>query len=289
MAVSWKHALGAGLCLWGMACSGGQGEDAGADASANASSLAVLQLEKRVNPNSTHARFVTGAKVARYRGIDGDALLRLFGANTRDLETCEVTAGGLDDYSVASEATVELLPVGAIAVRLGDTRQALLPRLFPALASTASGSFYAGGSDLSGVSFEESTPYSLSAEGSGGVGRFTLSGFAPPAVEELRLQGLPSQEAKVVRRAGDLVITWRPQTGVDRVEFDLFSGGSFLACAARDDGEFTISRGHLLGLEPDDNASMSIRRARFSEVDMTGVDAAYARVEASYTVSVQVR
>src|SRR5690349_9028785 len=80
--------------------------DAGTELDVHQGSLGLISVERFVDSQSL-PRLVTGAKVARYRGIEGDALLGLLGALPRELETCHVESG-LNDLALNQDAHVDL-------------------------------------------------------------------------------------------------------------------------------------------------------------------------------------
>lgn len=296
MRTPWKSALFLASCSLA-GCTSTDSEDAGRDLASSHGSLALLSFERGVDAQSDQPRLSAGAKVARFRGIDGDGLLKLLGAELRDLETCG-PASGLEERVVGANAEVDLLSVGPIAVRAGATRTQLEPRLFPALAATAAGWFYAGAVELP-VGSLGSEELVLSAGGEGGLGRFELAAAAPQDVQGVALAGTPLEEpvseAKgaaapvVVSRADALELTWEPDAQGDRVEIEVFAGGSVLSCAARDDGQFVLSRAQLRALEADDNASLVLRRVRVLPLEMAGVETAYVRLAATRTASLSVK
>lgn len=285
----WKPTLLMACCALPLGCTSAYTEDAGTELASSQSSLALLTVERTSSLDADLPRLSASAKIARFRGIDGDALLKLLGAELRDLETCGV-APALEQ-AVGAAAQVDLLSVGAISVRVGDAQQSLAPRLFPALATTAAGWFYAGGLELpaplSGVDGNEEL--SLSAAGEGGQGKFELLGSTPSDVHGLALSGVALGGEASLSRSEQAELTWEPEAAGDRIEVEIFSGGSALACAARDDGHFNLSRAHLRLLEADENASLVVRRVRVLPVEMAGIESAYARVATSRAFSLPIK
>lgn len=275
------------LCVLFAACTDSRGEDAGAVIDSREGSLALLQLERFTDSEVPLPRLVAGAKIARYHAIDSDALLRLLGADARDLDSCSV-AGGLGVLDLGAEARVELLSVGDITLRAGGAQNTLSPRLFPALATTASGWFYAGEAEMA-LPRAELDEYVLSAFGESGVGAFEVAVAAPGPVLGLSLSGLALEQTASLARAGAVELTWEAEEAGDRIEFELYTGGSLLACTARDDGHFLLTPAQLSALEADENASLVVRRVRVAPVDMHGIASAYARVASSRTLALQVR
>ncbi|MFT3927405.1 MAG: hypothetical protein QM778_33030 [Myxococcales bacterium] len=275
------------LCAFVGACTDTRGEDAGAVIDSREGSLALLQLERFTDSEVPLPRLVAGAKIARYRAIDGDALLRLLGADARDLDTCSAS-GGLGELDLGAEAQVELLSVGDITLRGGGAQSTLSPRLFPALATTASGWFYAGEAEAT-LPRAELDEYVLSAPGESGTGAFEVAVAAPGPVLGLSLAGLALEQTASLDRAAGVELTWDAEDAGDRIELELYTGGSLLACTVRDDGHFALTQAQLSALETDENASLVVRRVRVAPVDMHGITSAYARVASSRTLALQVR
>jgi hypothetical protein len=268
-----------------MGCTSAGSEDAGADPSQG--SLALLSLERSVDGDADSARLAANAKVARFRGIGGDALLKVLGAEPRELESCGAAAA-LDDGALSPLAQVDLLSVGAIELSLAGTKHSLSPRLFPALATTAAGWFYAGAAELPGQAVTGDEPFALSAAGQGGLGKFALSGTTPSEVLGLESGGVAIQAGSVLLRNANLELTWESAGGADRIEFEIFAAGSTLSCAARDDGHFRIPSAQLRVLEADESAALIVRRVRTVALEMTGVESAYARVAVTRSTSLRV-
>lgn len=285
MRALWKPALLGAFCVLPLGCTSTGSEDAGADPAL--SSLAVIGLERSVNGDAEGASLSTSAKVARFRGIDGDGLLKVLGAEPRELETCG-SAGALEEVPLGPQAQVDLLSVGAIEVGLADQHHSLSPRLFPALATTAAGWHYAGAAELPGPASAGEEPFVLSAAGQAGLGKFELRGNTPRDVHALSSGGVALQAGSLLSRANDLEFTWEAASG-DRIEIEIFAGGSTLSCAARDDGHFRISRAQLRVLDADESAALIVRRVRTVPVDMAGVESAYARVAVTRSISLRVQ
>jgi hypothetical protein len=274
------------------ACTQNGSEDAGTDIDLGSGSIGLLSVERFVDTESL-PRLVAGAKIARYHGIQGETLLGLLGAQPRELESCRVE-GGLDQFALSADAHLELLSVGDITVRLGETVTTLSPKLFPALASTASGSFYAGDADIVAPR-AELDEYLLSAHGEDGVGAFELSAAAPGELAGLAADGVKfevsaSPTARMaIARQHSLTLTWEPEDPRDRIEVELYAGGSVLSCACRDDGHFALSAEQLASIDADDNASMVVRRVRIVPVEVQGIDTAYARIATTSTLEAAVK
>jgi hypothetical protein len=248
--------------------------------------MALLALERSVDGDGEGTRVAASAKVARFRGIDGDGLLKLLGAEPRELETCG-TSAALDDGVLSPLAQVDLLSVGAIELSLAEQHHSLSPRLFPALATTAAGWFY-GAAELPAQPAGTEEPFVLSAAGQAGLGKFELRGSTPREVLGLTLGGAPLEAGAVLSRAQPLELTWEPSAGADRIEIEIFAAGSTLSCAARDDGHFRFSNAQLKLLEADESAALIVKRVRTVPVEMAGVESAYARLAVTRSFSLRV-
>jgi hypothetical protein len=276
------------VCAGTAGCTSRGTEDAGADLGASSASLgsasgslAFVRLERLAHLEGSSPRLVANAKVARYSGIDGSAVLKLLGADVRDDESCALISR-LDDFSVAPEARVELLAVGDIALRVGEHAHTLSPRLFPDLATTG-GWFYAGNTDLpaGGSELEE---YLLTAQGARGIGRFETAVVAPSDVVGLEVAGLSLERDGALARASDVELTWEPEDMRNRVEFEIHAAGSVLSCVARDDGHFVLPQNKLATLDADADASLVVRRVTVIAADMQGIESAYVRIAATRTL-----
>jgi hypothetical protein len=296
------------LCAGAVGCSSSGGEDAGAELGAGSGSLALMRLERFSQPPSADPattsvsgpRIVANAKVARYSGLDGSSVLKLLGVDVRDGDSCTVT-GRLDDFPMAPEARVELLSVGNISLRVGERAHTFSPQLFPDLATTASGWFYAGHVDLDAARVGETKPepkadgapergdeYVLTAQGAQGVGRFELSVAAPNEVLGLEVSGTSLEQDGALNRGADAALTWEPEDMRDRLELEIFAGGSVLSCSVRDDGQFLLPHAKLALLEADQQASLVLRRVRVLNAQMDGIENAYVRIASTRTLSLKV-
>lgn len=297
-------------CAGMVGCSSSGGEDAGAELGAGSGTLALMRLERFSQPlgddtsapaaSAAGPRIVANAKVARYSGLDGSSVLKLLGVDVRDGDSCTVT-GRLDDFPMAPEARVELLSVGNISLRVGERAHTFSPQLFPDLATTASGWFYAGHVDLDAARAGEPKPepkadggpergdeYVLTAQGAQGVGRFELSVAAPNEVSGLEVSGASLEQDGALNRASDAALTWEPEDMRDRLELEVFAGGSVLSCSVRDDGQFLLPHAKLALLEADQQASLVLRRVRVLNTQMDGIENAYVRIASTRTLQLKV-
>lgn len=277
------------VCAGTIGCTGRASEDAGADLAVNsaalgagAGTLALLRLERVAHPETASARLVANAKVARYSGLDGASVLKLLGVDVREIETCTLESR-LDNFELAPEARVELLAVGDISLRVGELSNTLSPRLFPDLATTASGWFYAGNAELP-ADASEFDEYVISAPGEQGTGRFDAAITAPGDVLGLEAGGLSLESDAAIARTRDVELSWEPEDLRNRVEIEVHAAGSLLSCTVRDDGRFVLPANKLASLEQDEGASLVVRRVMVIAAEMQGVESAYVRVAATRTL-----
>jgi hypothetical protein len=272
-------------CASVVGCTSSGNEDAGAELGSGTSSLAMLRLE-RFQDGDGPGRLVANAKVARYSGLDSSSAQKLLGHEAHEFEGCTVSSR-LDGFPLAPEARVELLSIGDISLRTGDGTQTLTPRLFPDLASTASGFFYASGAELAPVDGGvERDDYALTAPGEQGLGHFELALSAPSAVSGLKFDG---KDLASLARSADVALTWEPEDMRDRVELELYAGGSVLSCSASDDGQFALPAAKLALLEADPQASLVVRRVLTVTTEMQGIESAIVRFATTSTSTLAVR
>jgi hypothetical protein len=285
--MSWTGRASLAACVLALAaCTTSGSEDAGTEIEVQSGSLGLLSVERFVDGEAL-PRLIAGAKVVRYRGMPGESLLELLGAAPRELESCKLE-GGLNELAVGPEARVELLPIGDISVRLGDSVTTLAPRVFPALANTASGYFYAGDAEVVAPR-AELDEYLLSARGEAGIGAFDMVAAAPGELAGLSLDGVRFEGALSLTRDHELSLGWDTEDPRDRIELEIYAGGSVLSCACRDDGQFTLGAAELAALDTDEQASVVVRRVRILQVELSGIQTAYARIATTRTLDASVR
>lgn len=283
--------------LLGAGCTS-SADDGGAGAiAASAGSLGILQVEQLGAPVlGTNGVGVSGppaqlgAAFARYHGLSGDAVVGLLGGRASGaLDACGAPELGLDSLG-APDATVDLLDVGVIDVRVGEAEARLVPRTFPELARVAAGFFYAGDAALGEVRADLDV-YTFRAEGSRELPGFEVAVPAPGALVEVRVDGELARETERVGlvRDRDVELTWEGLDPRDQVELELVSEGASVLCRARDDGSFRVPAASLASLGPDAGARLVMRRVRVQPFDAAGVDVAYVRVATTRVFDAVVR
>jgi len=281
-------ALGALLLAAGCTVTG-DADDAGAAMQARAGSLAIVQVEREAgedDPDVATPRAVLGAAFARYRGLDGRAVIELLGGRAVPVGACAL-AGADGAAFAAPEAEVELMDVGDLEVRVAGTRTRLVPRAFPDLAGLVSGAFYAEDATL-GPAVAEVDEYVVRADGSEAVPPFEVVVVAPPGFSEVMVDGVEAGAVDGLTRGEDVELAWDGGDPRDRVEIDVAAGGDVLQCVARDDGAFRVPGALLAELQGDEEARLVFRRVRQQTFDAEGVDTAWVSVATSRTIRLPV-
>lgn len=259
------------------ACNGQPEDSAGTPADSRTGSLGILAVEREAQGSSAPAAL--GAAFARYQGVDGETVARLLGASEGVApESCSLRTNDTDAL-VASDANVELLDVGTIAVRTGATETRLPPRAFPELARVAGGFFYADDAVLAPAS-TEGGEYVFRTEGSASVAPFEVVAPGPPDPADVRIDWLAPGDSTIARDRG-ADVTWTPSDARDDIEVELQTVSGTLACRAHDDGEFHVAPASLAQLSPDGDARLVVRRVRTTPFDAPGIDDALVRIAAT--------
>jgi hypothetical protein len=224
---------------------------------------------------------------ARYEGVRGDDVLDLLGqdAPARTLEACGGTGprGFLDP-----SASVELIDVGDVSVRLAGASATLVPTTFPDIGSMVAGVHYADATTLP-VARPDADEYRVFVEGTGTVPPFDALTVAPLSPEGIRIAGEPIENVPVVLRGEDLVLQWEPIDPRETIEIVVRVEGRTARCRASDDGAFRIPGPVLLGLSPSDEAELRIRRVRYEPFDAPTFDEGWLRLTAGRTATFALR
>jgi len=266
------------------ACTAAPDDGVGAHTEAQTGSLGILAIERASGGTETSPASL-GAAFARYQGVDGETVARFLGAGSESAsESCVLRTNDADAL-VASNASVELLDVGAISVRAGGTVSRLPPRAFPELARVAGGFFYADEAVVPAAA-SDGGEYVFSTEGSTDVASFEVVAPGPPDVADVRVDGaLPDG---VVRSQGTEV-TWAASDPRDELEIEVQTTTGTLVCRANDDGAFHISASALTSVGADADARLVVRRIRTTPFDAPGLDEAYVRIASSSQYALVVR
>jgi hypothetical protein len=281
--------------LFGAGCTS-PAEDLGAAAlDSRAGSLGILQVERLGGAadglEAPPAQL--GAAFARYQGLSGDAVVRLLGGRpVTAMDACSASGGELDALA-STDASVELLDVGVIDVRVGESEARLVPRTFPELARVAAGFFYAGDAQLGAVRADVDA-YTFRAEGSAELPSFEVAVPVPADLLDVRLDGallaaLPGEPSALIHRDRELDVSWEGLDPRDQVELEFVSEGATVVCRARDDGSFRVPAAALAPLTRDEGARLVLRRVRVQPFDAAGVDVAYVRLASTRVFDAVVR
>lgn len=277
-------------CLLGaFACGGSDDPETGAGSAASGGSLGFLAVDRAADQDTAlESRTTLSAAFVRYHGLDGDEVVRLFGATPPgELDSCAPIEAPDGDLLEVPDAEVELIDVGPIEVRLGEATTRLEPRTFPALGSVLGGSFYAGDADL-GVPRPDLDAYVFSApavaEGSG----LEIAVAAPPGPGDVTVDGLDATRLPTLIRGRDSELVWDAGSAT-HVEIEITAARRAIGCIARDDGTFLVDGAVLSLLGADRAARLSVRRVRVTPFEMREVEQAWLRASATRSFPVTVR
>lgn len=263
-----------------LGCTGGDGIDAGssAEVAGLSGSLGVISIERGVDeltPELISPGGEIGAAFARYRGVEGSAVLELLGRvrAAADLDTCaqlETDSVGIADPL----AEVDLLDAGALSMAVAGDEVTIGARTFPELGSLVSGMFYAEDSPLP-LSRADIDEYRITASGGPELPSFEVVAVGPPGVTDWTLDRVADSESMVLRRGQETNVSWSAGDLRDRIELDIMAGATAITCVMRDDGFFRLPADVTTMLEADPDARMVVRRTRAQAFDASGIDVAW--------------
>jgi hypothetical protein len=195
-------------------------------------------------------------------------------------------AGGEDTGSaLAALGAVELLDVGDLTMKTGDSVTPLAARAFPDAFGLVSGVFYT--SRDAAADLPAPARYVLEGSGSTSIERFTIEADAPAAPTDVRVGDAALGEEIVID--GGAVVRWRSdaqsaQAG-DLVYVDVTgASGSSLRCVWSDEGRGevpgSILRSGVLGALPA-TATLAVHRVRLGAFVGPGIDLGEVRFDLS--------
>ncbi len=265
------------------------GDDAGSVSSAAHGSVGVVQIERVASsdPDLAEPGGVVSALFARYRGVEGQAVIDLFGLGaSAPLETCEI--GANDAFALAEPgAVVELLDAGELEVRVAGTRTSLTPRMFPELGGVVSGAFYAEDAAL-GVARADVDEYVVSSRGAALPG-FDAVAVPPAAPVDVWVAGIDATTSLALSRTSTIDLAWAAGDPRDHIDIELSALGETLRCSARDDGAFSIDADLVAALPSDRAARLVVRRVRITPFDAPDVETAWIFVSTSRAFRAELR
>lgn len=189
--------------------------------------------------------------------------------------------------TLSSLGTIELMDVGDVTLRIGDSSMPLAARAFPDVGDLVSGMFYTSRDTASDLPAGET--YTIEGTGSGLVDRFAVEAVAPPALEDVRLDGVALAEGPVLEEGGPFAMRWRapevPTRG-DLVVVDVSArSGASVQCVYEDVGRALLPPrafgSGVLGPLPA-AATIAVHRLRArSSTTVPGIDAVEVRFDTS--------
>ncbi|MEM9195537.1 MAG: hypothetical protein AAGF12_40580 [Myxococcota bacterium] len=275
-------------CLFLAACTAPSVVDDAGAIDGSLGSVGLVQIERlaSADPRLSGDQALVEAAFARYRSVDGRAVLGLLGGPATDTDRCVLLAGG--DAMGQPEASVELVDMGSLDVSVAGTESRVFPRTFPDLAGVVSGAFYAEDALLAPAR-AELDEYLVSATGTSQVPAFEALVVPPAGFSELEIDGLSADGLSELVRGTDIPVLWDAGDPMDYVELEIAASGRTVSCVAQDDGQFTVPGDVMTGLEVDAEARVSVRRVRRELFDLAGFDAAWASVAVTSTYLVALR
>lgn len=258
---------------------------------ASTGSVGVVQIERTgsaAQADAPEQRAELNAVFARYRGLEGQDALELLGVGRAGPETDSCALVSPPPVQPDPDAVVELLDVGTLEVRVGDSRAHVAPRMFPELGALVAGSFYAKDAELIEAR-PDRDPYRVVATGSEAVEPFEVEVVAPAGPEGVSIGGFAPDERPILSRDDELVIVWDAGDPRDRLDLTLAAGSTVIECVARDDGMLQVPPDVLAELDADADARLVMRRVRVQPFDAPGLEAAWADLITTRTVPVSVR
>lgn len=188
--------------------------------------------------------------------------------------------------SIGSLGPIELLDVGDVTVRTGDTAMPLAARAFPDVGDLVFGVFYTSRDSASEL--PAPARYSFESSGSGIIERFSFEADAPPAPEDVRIGDAELADEVVLEEGASAVVRWRADeaaSGDDRVYVDVAAAsGAAVRCAFRDTGRGVVPGSALtaqaFGALPA-GVTVAVRRVREAPFAAPGVDLGEVRFDLS--------
>lgn len=188
--------------------------------------------------------------------------------------------------ALAALGTVELLDVGDLTMKTGDSVTLLAARAFPDAFGLVSGVFYT--SRDAAADLPAPAKYVLESSGSATIDRFTIEADAPAAPSDVFVGDAALGEEVVIE--GGALVRWRSDGGAaaqagDLVYVDITAAsGSALRCAWNDEGRGEVPsfmlRSGALGSLPT-AATVAVHRVRLGAFVGPGIDLGEVRFDLS--------
>lgn len=169
---------------------------------------------------------VDAAAVTRVTGLDLDL---------PEVGECSRSGSGRDSLALSPLRRVELLAAGDVSLETPLGRVELAPHAFPAVTDVVSGVVYTTRDRAATLPAGE--PYALSAGGGPFLSPLAVSAEAPPALDEVALDGEPLTGTSAFLRR-DTELSWKAGSARDLIYVRLSGGDATqgaTTCAFRDD------------------------------------------------------
>lgn len=197
-------------------------------------------------------------------------------------------AGEDTSSALSALGTIELLDVGDLTMKTGDSVTPLAARAFPDAFGLVSGVFYT--SRDAAADLPAPAKYVLEGSGSSSIDRFAIEADAPAAPDEVRVGDAALGDEVVIEGGSSAVVRWRSDAALSAQAGDLVyvditaASGAALRCAFNDEGRgevpASILRGGVLGALPA-AATLSVHRVRLGTFIGPGIDLGEVRFDLS--------
>lgn len=213
---------------------------------------AALNRYVDTGSNTPFEQFSLLGMFVRYDAEESNTIESLLDANFADvdlaLDSCSLPAPVLDDHTFqepSGKTAIELLDVGNLEVKFGARKKLIPTRTFPDLLKKIVGVLYTS-DETKGVQFRPGETYSIRASGTEETEPFRVSLDAPADLGEVKVDGIPpGEQVPVLRRDGDIELTWDGDAYGDEIiaELSWTTMGTpwAMTCRMRDDGLFILS------------------------------------------------
>jgi hypothetical protein len=260
-------------------------------AAAGSTTQGIILVERATTVEGAPQTHVSAKFMRLPAGVDPDLAERVVGSRL-DLPAageCMVVAPlANEDTSSALSAlgAVELLDVGDLTLKTGDSVTPLAARAFPDAFGLVSGVFYT--SRDAADDLPAPAKYVLEGSGSASIERFSIEADAPAAPSDVLVGDAPLGDEVVIE--GGALVRWRSDTSVGAQAGDLVyvditaASGAALRCAFSDEGHGEVPasmlRSGVLGALPA-AATLAVHRVRLGAFVGPGIDLGEVRFDLS--------
>ena len=217
-------------------------------------------------------------------GGDPEAAERVVGSQL-DLPapgTCRVVQDTQADRDeLAAAGSIELVDVGDVTLRAGDSTVSLSTRAFPDVGDVVSGVFYT--SPDTATELPAPARYALESSGSYAIERFSVEAEAPPPPAEVTVAGAALDAFEpIVGQGSDVLVRWRSESERDLVYVDVVGSSGSVRCTFDDVGSGVVPGALLdeeaLGAFPA-TVGIAVHRVRTAEFGAMSPAAAPAPID----------